>query len=202
MKDAKAVTIFLFWTVGEGWLSRLIQRVSNPTHAGLGWVKDDGTKEYAEALFNKGFRAGMPFKKLLAWVNGHPKRKLIVMNTNIVNGDAEEVRQAALKLQGATSYSEYQLFQMWAFERLGLPVRRSSDKVVCSEVQAVLVQKYYNFTTTDRPTVDYLRPQDIYEQYKSLTINVTEYIYYKDRSGDLVAEYCHGRYRVLEEAYR
>ena len=191
--ENKALQIFLFWTVGDSPLSRLIKRVSNPTHAGLGWSCEDGTMEYADALFGKGFRAGKPMANLDEWLaagkaskfridgnfHGNLKyapwiatgtdRQLIIRWTKIYADDAEKIRQRALALDGQAAYYEWQLLQMWAFERLGLPVRRSPRKVVCSEIQARLVKDHYDFRTIGRPTFDHLRPQDTFEGFERLS---------------------------------
>lgn len=168
-KTVSATNVLAFWTTGDGMLSNLIKPFSDPTHAGLIFNLDNGKSEYAESLFGEGFRAHKNTLNLIEWYYEHHQgQRLITLPLAITGNAAENVRQRAIALDGVAGYNTFQLFQLLAFKRWGIPVRPSPRRMICSEAQARLIYPWYDLRDATRPTFDSLTPQDTLERLRAL----------------------------------
>jgi len=174
-----AVKVFIFWTAGKSWLSRLIVRVTGRqlsdksdawSHMGIGFMLEDGKRIYFEALFSQGFTGPKPIEKLLAFRDAGGK--LSIQFTSIVGPNAEATRERCLIWKMYKSYYAWQLLMMWAFERvgrfIGWRISRTPGKVVCSEAVGSLVWPFIDLRDEIRTGFDMVNPNSAWRKYQIL----------------------------------
>jgi len=166
--EIQAVGAWLFWTRGEGKLSRLIARVIGRwTHMGIGFDLADGRQVYYEALFNEGFTGPKPWEKIPAWAKQHPRRGWSRRGLDLSQETSELKRRVCQAHVGHLGYGKLQLLAMWWFERVGKRygwhVPRSPNRVVCSEVVSRILCPDITLTTRERSRHDEVTPTSAWE---------------------------------------
>lgn len=172
-----AIYTFIFWTAGDSCGSKLVIRVTGRkledrsdafSHMGLGFELDNHQLVYFEALARYGFTGPHPIEKLFAF----QKRggTLLIQPVVGLHGPiAEQIHQRCLSWVGRTSYHEWQLGLMWAYERfgrrLGWRIPRSPCKVVCSEAVAELLWPHFDLRDPDHPAFDEVNPNSAYRSW-------------------------------------
>ena len=169
--------IFLFFSTDpSSWLSRLIIRITGRqlpdrtdawSHLGLGFVLDDGTQLYYEALFSQGFTGPKPFEYLRDFARAGGKVWTQPL-PNLSPEDVKIIKSDCDALVGRAGYYAWQLIAMWLFERLGrflrIHIRPSPSRVVCSEVVARLVYPWLDLRDTTRTRFDEVNPNSAWRK--------------------------------------
>jgi hypothetical protein len=156
------VSMFIFFSLGEGWLSRLIAKVcKNWSHMGVGFRFSDGTAVYFEAWVPR-VRGPKPLSHLIDWVHQKPKRRLAIVELLIPPNLCERKYGIAQTYSGLIGYGELQLLAMWAFERFGKRwgwhVPKSPGRVVCSEYAARVLYPEFDLRDSIHTRFDEVTP--------------------------------------------
>lgn len=129
------IGMWLFWTYKPSLSSWIISRVAGGpwAHMGVGWRFADGTDAYSEALVAHDIVIDRPLVRLRAMVAQGGGRRAVRCDLSVSIAGAERAYALARSMQARATYSEWQLIQMWAHERLNMRVPQHPDQVVCSE---------------------------------------------------------------------
>jgi hypothetical protein len=167
-----AIRTFLFWSTTDGWISRLIRRITKGqwSHTGVGFRLEDCSEWYFEAHAGKGVRGPLSIKNLEVWgsKDGH---RWWMDYTELSPKESEAKWIECLSLAGHTSYSEWQLVCMWAFERFGIPVPRSPHKMVCSELTSRVLTPEIDLRDKVRTRFDEVNPNSAFRAWMRLHAN-------------------------------
>lgn len=150
--NATPTGMFVFFSWGDGRLSRLITKVTGgPSHTGVGFTYADGSSYIYEALFARGVVGPKPFYRVKEWAKKAPGRMLEIVDVQGLSPAALATKQlVADGYVGTAGYAELQLLAMYCFERFGRRVKTSTAHVVCSEYAARVLLPEINVATADR----------------------------------------------------
>ena len=174
----KPARVFIFYSyVAEWWAKAIVWITGNQlpdrsdaySHMGIGFDMSNGSAEYYEAIVQKGFIGPQPIKKLIDKINASDGR-LKVEYLDCKEFDAIKLHGICKTWVGRKSYSEWQLIRMWFFERfgrwVGLHVRRTPDRLVCSEAVARLIYEIrYDLTDEIRTRFDEVNPNSAWRKW-------------------------------------
>lgn len=164
----------LFFTRGEGLLSRIICAVTKSrwSHVGLYFHLAEGGAIYYEALAGRGVCGPLPISKLNTWLQAHPDRALRLYDLPGLSSDVLKVKRAiASTYVGTVTYGELQLLALFAWERWGRPVARSTTRVVCCEFVARILAPEFNLCDPSHPTPDHVTPGSVFRRVEALLLN-------------------------------
>lgn len=142
-----AYDVFVFFSCGEGFLSKQIRRITGGSwsHCGIGFETSDGPIYY-EALFSDGFTGPRPLSDLQTWCHTDDRRAIAVLSLNVGQAIATEKLAKSASWVGHVGYYAWQLAAMWAWQRFGWKVPKSPGRVVCSEAVASLIHPEIDVT--------------------------------------------------------
>jgi len=177
LRFPKAEKIFIFWSyVPEFWSKAIVRITGNQlpdksdrwSHMGIIFQLGDGSSEYYEALFEEGFVGPKPLSALVEKLQDK-KGELSIGNADIREVYVPAIYELCKGWVGKKGYNQWQLASMWFFERfgrwLGIPVPRSPDKVVCSEVVARLVYPHIDLRDETRTEFDEVNPNSAWRKF-------------------------------------
>jgi hypothetical protein len=169
-----ALQVGIFWSGGSTVADRAIQRVTGgpASHIGLAFLLKSGRVVYYEAHWADGFGGPKAYTKLLQFYDTHHERFLRVEWTRICDHEAEIIRRRANSLVGSLAYGKWQLVQHWFFERVQRPIgarmRRSSDRVTCSEIASRLLWPIIDLRDEQRTSFDEVNPNSALRKWLRL----------------------------------
>lgn len=120
----------------------------------------DGSQAIVEALMASDVTV-KPFSKLLLWRKKHPGNRLEILPLHVDVESAGRMWLAAQTWVGSAGYGAWQLVAQLAFEKWGLPVRRSMGRVVCCELVARIAYPDVDLRSENRD-FDELTPGSVY----------------------------------------
>jgi hypothetical protein len=176
-KHNPAISVWLFWTARiRSPLTWLIVRVTGRrlpdksdawAHMGVGFTMADGREIYFECLYHDGFAGPKPREKLQAfWVAGG--RLKIHRIPGLTGYAAHRIYLTCSEWVGKKGYFAWQLAMMWAFERLGIRVPPSPDRLVCSEAAARLLWPHLDLRDEHRD-FDEVNPNSAYRRFLEIS---------------------------------
>lgn len=171
--------IWLFWTDTSEFWSRSIRFATGGefSHVGIGFDLDDGTREYFEALFSGGFTGPQKPSKLSAFIDKSVGNRCLVIRLDpemfgYSPGDVFEIHARCKEWAAAGSthrgYNRVQLAGMLLFERFGIPLRHSENKVVCSEAVSRLLERIIDLRDYRHTTHDTVSPSSAFRRLMSV----------------------------------
>jgi hypothetical protein len=171
--------IWLFWTdTGEFW-SRAIRFATGGewSHMGIGFDLEDGTREYYEALFSGGFTGPLKPSKLAEFLGKDASNRCCIIRLDprqfgYSPGVLFEIHAncKAWSTAGAShrGYNRVQLAGMLLFERWGVPLRHSENKVVCSEAVSRLLERIVDLRDYRHTSHDTVSPASAWRRVMSI----------------------------------
>jgi len=165
----RAIRTFAFWTFKAGPLARIICRVTKGSwaHMGIGFRMEDMSERYFEALYSKGVVGPKPISELKAF--GNKKGCRWWYDYAELDSGASQAKYLECRGQvGKVGYYAWQLACMWAFERLGVPVPHSPDRVVCSELVARVLSPELDLRDAIHNKFDMVNPASAYRRWIKL----------------------------------
>ena len=156
----------------SGPFSRLIAWISAPreclagrfsevgTHAAQGFIADDGTKVYFEALEGAGFRGPLPDSEAVRWAERKRGRWVRRYQLNVTADEAKEIWDRAQDQLGSWKYSIIQLLLMYLNLRFRVPLSRTPGRVICSEAVGRLTSPILDLRGAGK-TFDETTPYDL-----------------------------------------
>ena len=172
------IKVFIFWSYVPEWWARAIVRITGRqlpdksdswSHMGIGFTLQDGKRVYYEAIVGKGFIGPIPIEKLIDKIGQNEKSRLAIKELPIEPYRVLGIYKECRRWQGRKSYSAWQLVRMWFFERLGrwvgIRVRRTPDRLVCSEAVARLIYPPYDLRDEIRRRFDEVNPNSAWRKY-------------------------------------
>jgi hypothetical protein len=177
-RNEKPTRVFVFWSFVPEWWAKAIVWITGKqlpdksdawSHMGIGFEMSNGNAEYYEAIVQKGFVGPQPIKKLIDKINANNGR-LEVEHLDMTEFQIIQLHGICKAWVGRKSYSEWQLIRMWFFERfgrwVGLHIRRTLDRLVCSEAVALLIYEYkYDLTDEIRTRFDEVNPNSAWRKW-------------------------------------
>lgn len=152
-----AVSVFVFFTAADDEMfSRATQTACDGpwSHVGIGFTLSSGNRVYFEALLNRGFVGPRPYADLVKWGMEKHHRFLVIemparliINPQAIYEDCLSMRKC---WSGRRGYHAWQLARMWAFQRYGIPVAASTDRVVCSEAVSRILAAFSMMDLRDK----------------------------------------------------
>ena len=190
------VNIDLFFTDSNAWWSGPIKWATDGlwSHTGIIFNMTDGSRELFEAVVHEGIVSN-PVKRIRD-IAKKPKTRVVVVQLDpaTLHHNAEQMMQAYLYARGSigkVSYSTRQLAAMLLFESFGIPVKKSKNKVVCSEfvARALIAGKVLDPCSVRNPTPDSISPDSLWRRFVDHQGNVQQYtgVHSKGMSFDNVA---------------
>lgn len=162
----KAVSVYVFWTRGDGVISRLIAYVLNCkwTHCGIGFKMVDGSEIYYEALAGQGVVGPRPLEDLVLWQLRKPaSRQVLVLEFPDLAQAADTKRQLVEGDKYLVTYSELALLGHWFLARYGLPLKDTPNRVICSEYVSRKLPPDYDPRCAAYPNHDSITPAYLHE---------------------------------------
>lgn len=175
--DARRAFIFFsyvpeWWAKAIVWITggQLPDKSDAWSHMGIGFDMAEGSAVYFEAIVEKGFSGPKPIEKLVKKINSSGGRLKVEYLTDLNADGVAWLYDRCEKWVGVKTYSKWQLVRMWFFERfgrrIGLHVRKTPDKLVCSEAVARLIYYYgYDLTDAIRPRFDEVNPNSAFRKW-------------------------------------
>jgi hypothetical protein len=157
----KARRIYVFFTRGDGVLSRLIAKVLGGvwTHAGLMFQLADGSEVYYEALAGEGVAGPRPAAELIDWQARRPAdRKLLILELPDLAPAAGIKLAITETYKSLVTYSELALLAHWFFARFGVPLKDTPNRVICSELVSRILAPEYRVPCDTYPNHDCVTP--------------------------------------------
>lgn len=175
----KAVRVFVFWSYVPEWWAKAIVWITGKqlpdksdawSHMGIGFEMLDGCALYFEAIVEQGFCGPKPIKKLIDKINSSNGRLKVEYLIDLNSEGATWLYLKCEKWVGIKTYSAWQLIRMWFFERfgrwIGIHVRPTPDKLVCSEAVARLIHPFgYDLTDSIRIRYDEINPNSAFRKW-------------------------------------
>jgi len=160
----RLVNVRIFYTFSGSIIAKLaVFATKGPWgHVGIAFEYSDGSIVCFEARSDEGFVGPFPFQDVKDYVNARGGKYFIGKPLEIDTEDVQKIYQKAISMIGSVSYSKGQLGLIFLAERYGLPIRRSPNKIVCSEGVAVLVYPNVDLRDCDHDTVDKVTPNSVY----------------------------------------
>lgn len=171
MTKRHPICAWLFWTRSDGLADRVICRVTGGgpwSHMGIGFNMSDGDSVYYEAHWSHKRFAG-PFCaiKLQRWEVADNGRAVGVRHLHLSDNALRLVyRRTEVMAAKQLGYNLWQLVQIWGMERLGIRVKRSPRKVICSEAVSRILEHVLDLR--GNRSHDEVTPNSAFEQYSIL----------------------------------
>lgn len=143
----KPVQLFIFTSRSIGKLGNAIAWITSdwydvvtgkfnqvPSHVGIGFVMDDGSEEYFEALLGKGWEGPKNGEDHKEWVKKNPGCWVKYFHFTHVDPKFLPVFYArCIEMRERWKYHVHQFLQLYMFRRFGKKIPHSPNQVVCCE---------------------------------------------------------------------
>jgi hypothetical protein len=162
------ISAWIFWTGSNDFAGRIIRRVTGLgpwTHVGIGYNLASDKQVYFEAHWSHGAFAGpVDAAKLTGFELQRPGNRLTIRHLDLSHDDLMTAWERTWSMIDTRhGYARWQLVQIWALERLGLRVRHSPHKVICSEAVSRILNHIVDLRGERRH--DEVTPNSAYEQF-------------------------------------
>ena len=166
------VSIDLFFSDPKQWWCGPIRWATDGLwpHTGIIFNMNDNSRELFEAVVGDGVVLN-PVKRIRD-IAKKPKTRVVVVRLDpvVFGHTTEQTLQSYLFARGSvgkSSYSVGQLAAMLLFESFGVPVKKSKNKVVCSEfvARAMIAGKLFDPCSVRNPTPDSVSPDSLWRRF-------------------------------------
>lgn len=148
-KAATRMCVFFCW--GDSLFSREISHITNgPSHMGIGFGLSDASEEFYENRFAEGFKGPKSMESLRAWARENPNRRVEIYWLDLSAAISERKHVVAHTWVGLVGYAEWKLLSFLWFEKMGIHIRSSWNRWVCSTSVATILHAECCLQTQNR----------------------------------------------------
>lgn len=168
--------VYIFFTATDTLVSKLIRFVTKGqwSHVGIGFKDKDGSEFYYEALAGKGFRGGKAMSDLVSWQSEKPKsRSVAILDIPALRDGGDQFLGMAMAYSNTVTYGEMQLLAHFFVAKLGMSLKNTPNKVICSEIVSRIVYPTLNLMDEVHHNHDMVTPQSLFDKL----IETTPYSY-------------------------
>lgn len=160
------IQVIPFWSfAADSKLSKIITSITKSafSHTGVAFRFPTGRIEYFEALYSDGFQGPKDGKKLAEFAS-KPGNRVQSLQLPAREDIVERMYLTAMDMRGH-GYNTMQLLSIALSERYGIPVPRSSNKLICSEAHARILYPHYDVRDIFHRRFEAVTPQSAWVRH-------------------------------------